>query len=106
MTLKGARLVLTPNTVWSTTGKTAVVVFNWDRNGCVNAAGEWKVPTYDQIVSYSSAKVYNAGDLSVPKNYYMNIYPSSMQERIQYVSTDLIVNSDTTIVDKNEAALA
>lgn len=47
MTLKGARLVLTPNTVWSTTGKTAVVVFNWDRNGCVNAAGEWKVPTYD-----------------------------------------------------------
>lgn len=78
MTLKGARLVLTPNTVWSTTGKTAVIAFNWDRNGCLTSEGNWKPPTYDQIVSYSSARVYNAGDLSVPKNYYMNIYPSSM----------------------------
>lgn len=71
MCLKGARLVLTPNTVWATTGKTATIVLNWDRNGCNNAANVWTPPSYAQVVSYSSAKVYNAGDLSVPKNYYM-----------------------------------
>lgn len=63
--------MLTPNTVWATTGKTATIVFNWDRNGCLNAAGAWTKPNYDQVCSYSSARVYNAGDLSVPKNYYM-----------------------------------
>lgn len=36
--------------------------------------------------------MYNVGDLSVPRNYYMSVYPSSMQERIQYVSTDFLLN--------------
>lgn len=54
------------------------MVFNWDRNGCLNAAGDWTVPTFDQITSYSSAKMYNVGDLSVPRNYYMSVYPSAM----------------------------
>ena len=47
VTLKGARVTLTPNTVWASTGRTAVMVFNWDRNGCLNAAGQWQVPTFD-----------------------------------------------------------
>lgn len=96
VTLKGARVTLTPNTVWATTGRTAVMVFNWDRNGCLNAAGDWTVPTFDQITSYSSAKMYNVGDLSVPRNYYMSVYPSAMQERIQYVSTDFLLNETNT----------
>lgn len=92
VTMKGARVTLTPNTVWATTGKTAVMVFNWDRNGCLDASNAWVSPSYDQITSYSSAKMYNVGDLSVPRNYYMSIYPSNMEERIQYVSTDFIIN--------------
>lgn len=40
--------------------------------------------------------MYNVGDLSVPRNYYMSVYPSSMQERIQYVSTDFLLNDTKT----------
>ena len=92
VSLKGARVTITPYTAVSFTGGSSTLVMNWDRNGNLDETGVWRTPTYNEIVSYSSTRMYNVGDLSVPRNYYMSIYPSSMNEKIEYMSTDFVRN--------------
>lgn len=98
VSIKGIRVCLTPQTTLSLKGGSPVMIYNWDRNGrytrgLLDPADPKSVyytpvtPSITEIQAYGSAKTVSLGDLSIPRNYYMAIYPKTITEKMLYLAT-------------------